>query len=76
MSTIVKSFGTGGANLTPAGSSGEPSLAQALRDIADDFEEIRDQFILLLQKLDLDGGVTDTDYEGTLTPAALLTIKG
>jgi hypothetical protein len=36
MSTIKTDFGTGGANLTPQGSSGEPSLAEALRDIAED----------------------------------------
>ena len=76
MSTITENFGTGGANLTPANSSGDPSLAQALRDVADDFTEIRDQFIALLAKLDGDAGITDTNYEATLTPAALLTIKG
>ena len=36
MSEIKSNFGSGGANLSPAGSSGEPSLAEALRDIADD----------------------------------------
>jgi hypothetical protein len=36
MATIGEKFGTGGANLTPSGSSGEPSLAEVLRDLADD----------------------------------------
>jgi hypothetical protein len=36
MAAIPKRFGSGGANLTPAGSAGSPSLADALRDIADD----------------------------------------
>lgn len=40
MSAIKDSFGTGGSNLTPAGSSGEPSLAEALRDVADDLAGI------------------------------------
>jgi hypothetical protein len=35
VSTIKPDFGQGGANLTPEG-SGEPSLADALRDVADD----------------------------------------
>lgn len=40
MSEIKTNFGSGGANLTPAGSSGEPSLAEALRDVADDLADI------------------------------------
>lgn len=36
MAAISKHFGSGGANLTPGGSAGSPSLAEALRDIADD----------------------------------------
>lgn len=35
MAAIKEDFGTGGANLTP-GAGGEPSLAQTLRDVADD----------------------------------------
>ena len=36
MSAITTNFGVGGANLTPGGSAGTPTLADALRDIADD----------------------------------------
>lgn len=35
MAEIKETFGSGGANLTPAG-QGEPTLAGALRDLADD----------------------------------------
>ena len=75
MAAIAEDFGVGGANLTPGGSSGSPSLAGALRDVADDFTEYRTQFIALLAKLDADGGVTDVNYASTLTPDALLTTK-
>lgn len=76
MSTIKTNFGAGGANLAPGGVQGTPTLADALRDAADDFTELRTQFVALLAKLDADVGVTDTNYAATLTPAALKTIKG
>jgi hypothetical protein len=75
MTTILTKFGTGGANMTPAG-NGTPTLARTARDIADDLTELRAQFVALLAKLDADAGVTDTNYASTLTPDALLTIKG
>lgn len=75
MAAITTKFGSGGANLTPKNSAGTPTLAGTLRDVADDFTELRTQFIALLAKLDLDAGVTDTDYESTLTPSAQLTTK-
>ncbi|MCH7726062.1 MAG: hypothetical protein IH991_06220 [Planctomycetes bacterium] len=75
MSQIDLDFAEAGANL---GSSHgvRPTLADALRDIADDLAETRTQFAALLAKLDADAGVTDADYESTLTPAALTTTKG
>lgn len=76
MATITERFGSAGANTVPNGAQGKPTLAQALRDVADDLTELRTEFVALLAKLDSDGGITDTDYESTLTPAALLTIKG
>lgn len=76
MATITVRFGEGGANLNPNKSVGSPSLASALRDIADDLTAIRTAFVGLTAKLDADAGVTDTDYASTLDPAALLTIKG
>lgn len=36
MAAISEKFGSGGSNLTPGGAAGTPSLATALRDIADD----------------------------------------
>lgn len=36
-----------------------------------DLVELRAQFIALLAKLDADAGITDTDYESSLTPAAI-----
>lgn len=36
MAVIKVNFGEGGANLVPLGTGGEPTLAVALRDIADD----------------------------------------
>lgn len=78
MPEIKESFGSGGANLTPAGASAEPNLAEALRAVVDDLTELRTQFIALLQKIDADSGDTggDSDYESTLTPDALTLTKG
>lgn len=36
MAKISKRFGSGGANLAPGGSAGQPALADVLRDVADD----------------------------------------
>jgi hypothetical protein len=41
MAKISKRFGSGGANLTPGGASGQPSLADALRDVADDLAALK-----------------------------------
>ena len=41
MAKISRRFGSGGANLTPGGASGQPSLADALRDVADDLAALR-----------------------------------
>jgi hypothetical protein len=41
MAKITRRFGSGGANLTPAGSAGQPSLADALRDVADDLAALK-----------------------------------
>lgn len=87
MTTIKKDFGQGGANLAPNAAGGGPSLAQTLRDEADDFDTLKVQFNLLrtaylalLAKLDADGGVTDTNYAATCAPPAavgtLKTLKG
>jgi hypothetical protein len=36
MTTIKENFGSGGANIQPGGSAGDPNLAATLRDVADD----------------------------------------
>ncbi len=41
MAKISRRFGSGGANLTPGGASGQPALADALRDVADDLAALR-----------------------------------
>jgi hypothetical protein len=41
MAKITRRFGSGGANLTPGGAAGQPALADALRDIADDLAALR-----------------------------------
>ena len=41
MAEISQKFGSGGANLVPGGSAGSPSLADALRDIADDLSALK-----------------------------------
>ena len=75
MGTIKENFGSGGSGLDVKDRDGG-STAIHLRDVADDFAELRTQFIALLVKLDADVGINDVNYESTLTPAALLTIKG
>jgi len=78
MATIKSSFGSGGANLVPGGSGGDPTLADALRDVADDLAAMRTALTTLTAKIDADAGDTggDSDYASTCDPAALLTIKG
>ncbi len=78
MTTIGEKFGTGGANVAPGGSGGDPDLATTLREIADDLTALRTAFVTLTAKIDADAGDTggDNDYAATCDPAALKTIKG
>jgi hypothetical protein len=41
MSSIKTTFGWGGKNLNPTGAADDPTLAEALRDIADDLERLK-----------------------------------
>ncbi|HPV78061.1 MAG TPA: hypothetical protein PLX31_24395 [Gemmatimonadaceae bacterium] len=41
MAAITPRFGSGGANLAPGGAAGAPSLAEALRDVADDLAALK-----------------------------------
>lgn len=90
MATIPKDYGSGGSGIIgkgPSGSKRHPSLADVLRDGADDmatlrtaFNSLRTAYLATLTKLDADGGVTDTNYAATNPPpaaiGALLTQKG
>ena len=41
MAEITTSFGSGGANLAPGGAAGTPTLATALREVADDLAALQ-----------------------------------
>lgn len=75
MTTINTDFGAGGANMTDKG-SGEPTVAESLRDIADDLAALRAAIVGITDQLDDDVGVTDETYASNHDPAALTTIKG
>ena len=53
MAAITPDFGYGGANLVPHLSGGEPSLAAALRDVADDFTGLQVAAIVSADATDL-----------------------
>ena len=76
MAAIKTTFGVGGSGLTPKG-SGSPTLATALRDIADDLAALRTAFVTLTAKIDADSGDTggDSNYATTCDPAAMSTTK-
>ena len=76
MATITTSFGDAGRNLGEG--CGTPTLATALRDVADDLAAIRTSITTLTAKIDADSTDTggDSDYAATCDPAALLTVKG
>lgn len=60
-----------GAGRGESKESGASSYQQIMLALHHDNQELRAQFIALLAKLDDDAGVTDTNYESTLTPADL-----
>ena len=81
MATILATFGSGGAGLTPSGSSGSPSLATILRDIADDLGGTRiSAAVAAPNASDLATAITLVNEIKTKLNAAraysLLTIKG
>ena len=41
MAAIAENFGFGGSGLTPGGGAGSPTLATALRDVADDLAGLK-----------------------------------
>lgn len=57
MASVIKTdFGYGGANLESS-ATGEPTLAQALRDGIDDMTDFRTKWAAILTKLDGEGGL-------------------
>ena len=55
---------------TPMGSIEREAAAQ-LNNVVADITAIRAAVLAITAKLDLDGGVTDTNYAATCNPAAL-----
>lgn len=82
MATILSTFGEGGKNINPGAANGTPSLATALRDIADDLattktfcNSLRTAYNATLAKMDADA-FGDTNYAATNpAPAAIGTLK-
>ena len=66
MAVIKEDFGWGGANIAPHGAQGRPSLAEALRDIADD---------LAMLKAAIDQLITDYNNATSPTTASTTTLK-
>lgn len=60
-------IGEGGAHVA--------DLAAILNGVVDDLAAIRTAVVGITAKLDLDAGVTDTDYAATQNPPALVTTK-
>ena len=58
MATITKRFGSGGANVVPGGAGGEPTLAEALRDVADDLTALQIPAIASPDATDLPSAIT------------------
>lgn len=67
MAKIPKGMGHG------EGGDRVAQLELILNELVDDLTELRSKYISLLQKLDADTGVADTNYAATLTPAQLKT---
>jgi len=80
MAEIKTNFGFGGANVVPSGAQGKPTLAQALRDIADDLANLQVAEITSPDATDLATALTlVNEIKGALNTVAgetLLTTKG
>lgn len=70
MAVIKENFGEGGANLVPEGAQGSPTLAEVLRDIADDLAMLKAAIDQLIS--DYNAGNATT----TATTSDLKTQKG
>lgn len=67
MASITSNTFSGGANTTPNDSAGTPSLATILRSFVQDVTLLRSTLTALGSKLDADAGVTDTNYNATIS---------
>lgn len=76
MATIKADFGFGGANLVPLSSGGEPTLAEALRDIADDLNGLQVATIASTDATDLASALTlVNEIKASLNVTAAITLK-
>lgn len=73
MSTITTEFGSGGTHMTPHGSDG-PTIATALRDVADDLAALKGA--MGITQTGGDGVVEGLRAEGPTTPSSQLTGTG
>ena len=64
------------SKLTRAQVKNPAALHKILDGMLTDFIAIRAGFLLLTAQLDLDAGITDTDYAANTNPAALVTVVG
>ena len=67
MATISTTLGSGGNFIAPGQGGPNDDLLKVLQEIADDFATVKTQILALGTKLDADTGITDTDYNATLT---------
>lgn len=76
MAEIKPNFGAGGANLVPGGSQGKPSLADVLRDIADDLADGQVALIASPDATDLSTALTLlNEIKAALNDVAGVTLK-
>lgn len=76
MAAIPTNYGTGGSGLTPRGSSDTPSLATALRDLADDAAALQVATIASADASDLATAITlVNEIKAALNVIAAATIK-
>jgi hypothetical protein len=80
MATITPRFGSGGANVVPGGAEGFPTLAQVLRDIADDLASVQAPTIASPDAVDLPSALTLLNEIkaklNAIHTTALKTVKG
>jgi len=66
MAVIKENFGEGGANLVPEGAQGSPTLAEVLRDIADDLAMLKAAIDQLRQCYNHSHHIRFEDAEGVI----------